>query len=388
MISKSKLLAFSLIPTLAVGALLGLGFLLGRYTVLRHFDTEMKNAFQASFLGNILTEKQKKEIIHAYHEGEKVLPKLDEITWSIPNMPTPFVGTAPMPGLHGNTHINSMQFRAVKEVAMPKPVDTFRIFITGGSAAYGSGAPSDDRTIAGYLNQILSERLLPSGRLEYEVFTMANPAWASTHERIIIENRLSELEPDMIISFSGCNDVHWGKMGRNVLWFRPYFDEFFLRLIKRAYRITGGPEMPEITEIEDAAIPPSVVTRRLLKNVRLSSFILSEGGSEYLFMLQPTLNVTGKHLTDREKEFLIDPEYFRECYAQIDKALQAFHWKNFQYVNLSDVFNDMNDNEDIFLDSYHFGDKGNEIIAENIFAHIKERLYQTDPAVRDTLNGE
>ena len=48
----------------------------------------------------------------------------------------------PTPGQHGNAHINSMQFRAGKELEMPKPANTYRIFITGGSTAYGSGAPA------------------------------------------------------------------------------------------------------------------------------------------------------------------------------------------------------------------------------------------------------
>ena len=65
----------------------------------------------------------------------------------------------------------------------------------------------------------------------YEVFTMATPAWASTHERIMIENRLSDLEPDLVVSLSGNNDVHWGAKNRNVLWFRAYHDEFYFDLL-------------------------------------------------------------------------------------------------------------------------------------------------------------
>ena len=274
----------------------------------------------------------------------------------------------------GTANINLMQFRAEKEVEMPKPIDTYRIFLTGGSTAFGSGAPSQESTIAGYLEIILSERLSPSSKLKYEVFTMANPAWASTHERIIIENRLSEMAPDMIISFSGCNDLLWGMMGRNILWFRSYYDEHFLRLIKTVYNITHQPDIPEITQIETSPVLPSLVCKRLLKNVKLSSFILSDEGINYFFVLQPILAVTGKKLTKREQESLNHQDYCQQCYALIDMALKNFQGKTFQYANLSDIFDNMSDQEDIFLDSFHFGDKGNEIIAENIFLNLKDSL--------------
>jgi len=103
---------------------------------------------------------------------------------------------------------------------MPKPPTTYGIFFTGGSVAYGSGAPSQDKTIGQYLENLLNLEITPVSHLRYEVFTLASPAWTSTHERIVIENRLSELDPDMVISFSGSNDVHCAGAGRDVFWFR------------------------------------------------------------------------------------------------------------------------------------------------------------------------
>jgi hypothetical protein len=105
---------------------------------------------------------------------------MDDFSWAVPSIPTPFVGAAPTPGRHGTAYINAMQFRANREVAMPKPDRTYRIFLTGGSTAYGNGAPSNDTTIGGYLNAIFARQLAPVTGLQYEVFTMANSAWAST----------------------------------------------------------------------------------------------------------------------------------------------------------------------------------------------------------------
>ena len=362
------------LPSVIVVGLLVSGFIAGRYSTGKAFDNRIRETAEAFTLGGLLDEEEKQELVSVYHDKERALEEIDSFSWAVPNTPTPFVGTAPVPGQHGNAFINMQQFRYEKDIDLPKPDNTFRIFITGGSTAYGSGAPSQDRTIAGYLGRILSQELTPVTKLNYEVVTAANPAWASTHERILIENKLSELDPDMIISFSGNNDVHWGERGRNILWFRSYADEYFLNLIKQAYEYASQPDISEVTRIEADDISPSLVSSRLLKNVQLSSFVLSQEGVDYVFVLQPTLAVSGKLLTEREQAKVKHKsvEYFKKCYAEIDKVLGGFDAENYHYINMANVFDAHGDQEEIFMDSYHFGDRGNEIIAVNIFSHIKD----------------
>jgi lysophospholipase L1-like esterase len=325
----------------------------------------------------------------SYYDGDSVINQLDDISWSVPNVPAPFVGHVPEPGKHNNSYINSMQFRADKEIATPKPPYIYRIFLTGGSTAYGTGSPSQQRTIAGYLNKILNEQLSLSANLKYEVLTMANSAWASTHERIMIENRLSELEPDMVISLSGNNDIHWGLSGRNVFWFRSYYDELYWKIINAAYAMSGYNGIKDITEIESKSIPCSLVSERLVKNIMLSSFALSLNDITYIFFLQPNLDVTKKILTERESQYQAKRDnsymsneerknYFLECFSLMNNELDKLDIDNFHYFDLSDIFDNINEKEDIFIDSYHFGDKGNEVIAKNIYKYIKDFATKKD----------
>ena len=371
-----KKLLLALAPTLVMLLLFGLGFLACYLVIGKVFDNEIQGEAKAYTLGRLLKDSPEKRsaLASTYYDPGKALQMLNDISWAVPNIPTPFVGTAPTPGQHGNAHINSMQFRAGKELEMPKPANTYRIFITGGSTAYGSGAPSDDKTIAGYLEAILTGQLTPISKQKYEIFTMANPAWASTQERIVIENLLSELDPDMVISFSGINDVHWGVRGRNVLWFRSYSDDFYWSLIKRVFILTRSPPMPENTRTEASPIAPALVAERLLKNVRISLFALSGNKTDYVYVLQPALAVTKKKLTSREKSSLKIEDYFRTCYGLFAKDLKNLHGDNYQFVDLSGMFDGFDEQDEIFMDSYHFGDKGNEKIAENIFLQIKGRL--------------
>jgi hypothetical protein len=370
--------------TIIIIALLGLGLMAGRYTVIRPFKKQIRSHYRCETLGKCLSDTRKKRVALAYYDSDKVVEEMDNFSWSVPNVPTPFVGNAPKPGKHNNALINSIQFRADHEVLIPKPSNVYRIFITGGSTAYGSGAPDQQRTIAGYLAGILNANSASSKDLKYEILTAANPAWASTHERIMIENRLSELEPDLVISFSGNNDVHWGYKGRNSLWFRAYADDFFLELINRAYKISGYGNLVDVPETEPSPEDPSLVAARIVKNVTLCSYVLSLKKATYFFFLQPTLAVSKKGLTDNERRHLDskkekhqkEKEYFLKCYAHMNSSLKHLKIDNFRFVNLSDIFDDTDEREDIFVDSYHFGDKGNELAAKNIFRHIEHVVKQ------------
>ncbi len=376
-----------LIPVILAGvviALLGIGFFAGRYSAVRPFEKKIHSYSRGETLGKLLSDKEKRGVAKAYYDKDEVMEKMDTFSWAVPNVPAPFVGSAPKPGKHHNATINSLHFRAEAELTIPKPPRVYRIFITGGSTAYGSGAPGQDRTIGGYLGKILNTSLSPATGMRYEVLTMANPAWASTHERIVIENRLSELEPDLVASFSGNNDVHWAQKGRNILWFRSYADQFFLSLINRAYRVSGHEEIVEMTDKDPPPVPPALVATRLVKNVKLCSHALSNDGIPYFFFLQPSLALTKKRLTGREQELVEyrkkkhkgERKYFAKCHAHMESCLKELKMDDFYFFDLSGIFDDMGEGEDVFIDSYHFGDKGNELVAKSIFRHIRNVIEQ------------
>jgi len=360
-----------IVPSIIVIIFICIGFFIGRFTVSLKFKSYIQHFSRSEVIGRLLDKDEKVLVAKAY---KNVGPDdLDNFSYAIPNVPTPFVGNAPAPGKHNNAFINSMQFRELKNLVIPKPTNIYRIFLVGGSTAFSSAAPDDNSTIAAYLENILNKKLSSDGKL-FEVITAANPAWASTHERIFIENKLSELEPDMIITFSGVNDVHWGAEGKNILWFRTFADDFYFEIIKKAHQ-TAGINIPiDVTNTNEIPIEPSIVSKRLLKNTQISNFVLKENGTKYLFFLQPNLSVTDKDLSLLENESLSkNKEYFVKCYKEIDKTMSNFKSDNFSYFNLSDMFNKIPSSETIFVDSYHFGDKGNEMIAEKIFEKMKFR---------------
>lgn len=372
--TKNKYVIFALIPAAITSVLLTLGGVGGYYIAIGQIRSRIQAHSANETLGALLNAEQKTVTARAYYNGQSGAIDMDAYSWVPPNVPTPFVGHGLRPGKSANAWINTMQFRADQEVRLPKPADVFRIFLTGGSTAYSSGAPSQDRTIAAYLAAMLNSEFSRRNSLRFEVFAAANPAWASTHERILIENRITELQPDLVVSLSGNNDVFWGTKGRDILWFRGIADELYFGILDTAYRKSGlGPLTDPLPP--PRAVPAVVVGEKLEKNVRLAWYALSLRGTPYLFCLQPTLSTSRKILTDREKK-LHPPskEYYASCYGEIDNRLGHLRLRNFYYADLSDAFDKMGETDEIFIDSFHFGDRGNETVAHRIFLSVTKIL--------------
>lgn len=152
-------------------------------------------------------------------------------------------------------------------------------------------------------------------------------------------------------------------------------------MLNTAYKIAGYP--PKVDTVADLpkVFEPQEVSMLLKKNVKLISYALSFVPATYVFVLQPTMAVTKKKLTKREESgFSIwHPEqikYFRSCYERIREDLSTIDVPDAEYFfhDLSGVFDQYPENDEIFLDAYHFGDRGNHIIASNIFKCVEPTI--------------
>src|SRR5262245_16339154 len=159
------------------------GFLAGRFWLKRLFRRSVSELSATETLGTTLDREQRQACAQAYKNPAAALAAMDRFSYAVPNVPTPFVGSAPKPGQNDNAYVNAMQFRNRRELVIPKPAETYRIFVTGGSTAFGAGAPSQETTISAYLESQLNNGLERSAGRRCEVYTFANPAWASTQER-------------------------------------------------------------------------------------------------------------------------------------------------------------------------------------------------------------
>jgi hypothetical protein len=336
-----------------------------------------RSVMLGSFLKKDVRRRSKAQ---AFYDPSRALVEMGSYLWAVPTLPTPFVGDAPAPGIYGNSVINRQQFRHPVDVAMPRPPQVFRIFFTGSSTAFSSGAPDDKRTITGYLEKKLNQKLRQGSGFQFEVINAACPAWASTHERLWIELRLVEMAPDMIIHFSGNNEAHWGAKKYAVDWMRTYSGHLHWMMVDTLYRRFGWAPIEDVAPRDTERIDPQRIGSTLIKNVEMAASLLHRRGIHYTFVLHPTIAETGKQLSDREQA-IHDAEifgpgtaaYFSACYGVMRKVLKAFATERnrFTYLDHSSVFDLLTKETEIFLDAYHFGDRGNDIIAGRIFDDLE-----------------
>jgi hypothetical protein len=142
-------------------------------------------------------------------------------------------------------------------------------------------------------------------------------------------------------------------------------------------KVAGRQELPELVNARPATQPvsPQIVARRIEKNARLGAYALQEGKVDWIFFLQPTLSVTKKDLTQRERDFIsASKDYYIDCYKAMSSSLSSLNLDNFTFVDLSGVFDRYSAKDDMFLDQFHFGDKGNAVIAKAIFSEVSKKL--------------
>lgn len=358
-----------------------LGLLFWKKIIYREFLYIIHKQQRVGLLGGIMkNEEKRKAFSKAYLNPSLALMELDNYPWNPLPIPTPYVGYAPRPSSDSRLAINSFQFRSKRDVAIPKPKQTIRLFLVGNSTAFGSGAPDSDRTIGGYLESFLQDKYQESG-CTLEVFTFADAAWTSTHERIAIECRISELEPDIVIVLSGYNEAHWAWNKKDVLWFRTYSDSFYYDVLRRTFGAIGADFPVDFLNNEESVPGVRKVAHSLIKNIRLAALSLPPTAS-YVFVLQPFILESGKKLSSRESKNLdrwhpLQKKYYSDCYAYFREAINNESQSNHSvFLDLSNVFALCNEDEEIFLDEVHFGDRGNRYIAQEIEKKLASVVHQ------------
>ncbi len=174
---------------------------------------------------------------------------LKKIVWEPALSPEPFIGHKLKADQQGLMQANAHGFRDAREDYSDKPTDVIRIFITGGSVAFGAGAKSDEDTISAYFEQMLNDEVSPKTGYRYQVINTGIPAWGTTQERILIENKLVDMKPDVILMFSGNNDVHWALIEtEDPANFWSYYDRNFALLVNNTSQKLGyGPAVADFS---------------------------------------------------------------------------------------------------------------------------------------------
>lgn len=370
-------------------AAFGAGTLAGRHLTLTRVTASLAAWDDALTLGRAADlDGARERLAPAYLDPARALSEMDDYVWVSPNAPAPFLGTTVAKRDDHRARVSRRGFRGPHDPTRMKPAGRTRIILLGGSTAFSVGAPDDAHTIGGYLERMLALHG------DVEVLTFATPAWASSHERVAIENVLRHLQPDVVISLSGTNDAVWGAAGRDPHFFRAYYEDAYFRVSAAVGELADKSFVDPVTVRELGPVTPvELAVERLVENVEISSFVLAKESATYLYALQPTL-FAATRLSAREEALLAAQqptrhEYFDALYPHIAARVSALakEQRNLEFVDLSDMFAEEPEGE-YFLDGFHFGDRGNERIAAALARTLEQRrLLPVTLTMRDPRSG-
>lgn len=275
---------------------------------------------------------------------------------------TPYVMYAPARGnIQGNFH-NSQQFRYEADLGK-KEKNEIRIFMTGGSTAWGSMAPNLNSTISAFLEKELNSK--NSSGFKFRVINAAAGGWNTTEERIWIQNRITEYEPDIIISYSGHNDI--GNITdvndglRDIFTYIHNDAGYYFEALREydSYNIKNRP-FPIYRDTSKEYYQDSDFPKKTIKNIQIIASYLNSIGVPYVFVLQP-LNKKSSGMD------AYPPKY--EILARELEAKKNTAGEKFLFINHSNFFDGQ---EKFFVDSVHFGDRGYEIIAKDLMVQLRD----------------
>jgi hypothetical protein len=281
-----------------------------------------------------------------------------------------------------------------------KKDQTYRIILLGGSAAWGYGSSSNETSLSYKVEKYLKteEKDL---RKKIEIYNFSENGYNSTQE-LILWREILEYHPDLIIQFTGYNDVYTGFLKQKAGWNHPFIKEDILiednlNTIKELLKIEGKKLLNKsrlFTSINHKTIlvdnsdhneskkytDTDKVANLFSDNISLSNQLAISNNIPLLIIIQPMIFDEQKNITGQEKDIIENfdqdyPEaivYFKEAYKQIKTRLDE---NKIQYFDGIDFFKDKKEN--IYVDPVHYNDIGQDFAAFEIANIIKEQTFKT-----------
>jgi len=275
-------------------------------------------------------------------------------------------------------NINSLGFRGGE---IQKEKETFRIFVVGGSTVFGGGSSSDETTISGYLQEFFDNDI----ENKIEVINAGISGANSVREEFLIKNYLLELKPDLIIIYDGWNDAD-NAIKNQIDIGAPNSEDKIKNSLKNIFlELMAYYRTPHVINyvINESQTSIDYDENRLEKMSDtwknrwegMCSLGNNEGFKTMIF-LQPILGTGNKELTPYEEKLSKMDESISVRYAleKLKSPLNELNDSCELTKDLTNIFDGIK--EPMYFDYGHVGDKGNKIIAKEIFESILPSIYE------------
>lgn len=277
------------------------------------------------------------------------------------------------PNQHKATvNINSFGFRG-PEIPQEKPEGTYRIFVVGGSTTISLRAPSDDLTHPGFLQERFDNAGLD---FKVEVINAGVPSFASTQELTLVQKKLINFAPDLIIIYDGSNDINlpYGYTPAKTDLRSVIADGFnryvpFWETVPVIYHyFSSSKENPTSYDFDDSDVPRKASLWK--ENLKTVCQLGNQNGFETVIALQPILGTGKKQLTEHERNQhrIFNHDKVVPAYDLFYQEMEELSKHCTKTADLRDVFDNVTD--DVYFDNTHVGYQNNKIIADRIYEEI------------------
>lgn len=268
-----------------------------------------------------------------------------------------------------------------------------RIFVFGGSTVWGTGV-RDDFTIPSFISRILS---LEKG-LNVEVINFGQSGYVTTQEIIALLRLLQNGQiPDLVIFYDGINDSFSAFQSREAGIPQNEFNRYaefnsgrsillsarnlivnsatlrgmkgFMNRLKRKRIIDESMSLSNNTSNFNKLLYDKVV-EVYQANIRYANQIAREFKFKTLFYWQPTVFTKGDNKSSYENVQELTRFEVRDEFLRVNKIIGKITHSNF--TDLSNIFKDYK--EPLYVDEFHLGEKGNELIARYMVQDIVKLL--------------
>ncbi len=281
-----------------------------------------------------------------------------------------------------NCRINKWGFRG-RDFELNKSVNTYRIIITGGSAAFGDEMYEDSKMF----DKLMEDKINAKGDIRVEIINTGDIGFNSAMELALFTHYLIPFKPDMIINFTGWNDFHIPNVTPGN---RPDTSPFYVML---EGHLTNGPFQSFCTrsmacyliQREGGRIIRQMgVTKAGKEGVwkyhqksvdyfrqNMGAFAaLAEGmGIKHVIALQPEENSRSNPCEAEKNDLNLKrgPKYIKavsETYAAFKKAAAdiADKYPDTEFIDTTGSFD--KSKECIFIDWVHFNETGHAALAD------------------------
>lgn len=329
--------------------------------------------------GNVHPEMSPEQVKTLYYEYLDL-----EMEW------TPYLHYSPK-AFHGiyNTINNFSQRKTIKHIASDT-AETIKVFCFGGSTMYGIGS-TDQKTIPSLLSSILKQNY---PNLNFDITNFGVLGYNRDQEAIQLQTELLNNNiPHIAVFFDGVNEAFAAYQNdgarrptntvHRALEFNTQksYQKRISLFLKSSYtkklihylRTKLNTKTKKPKEIASIA---QKVAENYRNHVVYHHAISKKFNINTINILQPTV-FTKNTLSPFEQRMKKNEIYLKEIYHQTYQTIQhdSLLLNDSSYFDLTALFNSTP--ETVYTDFCHTTAKGNEIIAQEMYRHIKAYLLNT-----------